>query len=877
MVWFRKLGSLIYSKLANRRFAFALTTLAVCAAKGVHLHNHRSSVAPKRMLLFFFSFFTQDILLLLLIRLLLSHWVPSFPGKLRTFITALAFLLITYNVSLCIVSVSFYIVAGSEIHWRNIGFIADPSARAIIFSGFTAFLGVLCLCACFSGVLQTACYGLFGWGGDIVNWPINFLARKLCCCCFGRRNAYDQLSQRDNVQWIDSESGSSHDEYSEDEYKDRSRSSSKTPRHSARALKGDSPARGSRCTRFLRILPYPVVIILLTALFTLTFLRPKDPSLIFLSWTSGLLPFVDFASTSPFLDDLPSVFGKGMQRSWDERTALAQPPSLSWLPKNALPRGFEDWYDEKTHYNAESDPLKISNLDEPLRESLRGKLKDINIRHVVMFFLESTRNDVFPIKKDGLIWNRFADTFPDKKLPQEVQDKLASLTPTANFITGDYDDGFEHAEKPKRGGIHFTNAHTAGTYTLKSMTGTVCGIAPLVADFNLEHSHHIYQPCLPHVFEAMNQAEALSEETKSKRDGHSGTKLKWNDNMNKEDKWNSYFFQAATLDYDNQYNLMSAMGFPMKNTIGREYLRSDSAKHGPVTLPNINEFAFEEDPLEDYITDIFEDAAKAKSRVFLTHLTSTSHHRFHMPKTEKYTPLAKGLDMMSRYVNTIGYDDRWIRKVLDVLDKQGIANETLVIFQGDHGTSLPENDYASPYYNPNIGVDHVPLILSHPQLPPFNVDDAVHSTQVLPTILDILLETGSLSPSSRDAASSLITNYEGQSLLRPSRTQTSDNSTGQWQFTVTNPGRAMLTVRDARFPNRHLVVPVIENVDWRLSDLEKDPHEYDSVQALDFTEFVKTVEGRFGRDVAEWAEEGAFVTRWFVKENGRRWRFDHQG
>ncbi|TXB95738.1 hypothetical protein FocTR4_00015971 [Fusarium oxysporum f. sp. cubense] len=823
MIWFRKLSSLIYSKLANRRFAFALTTLAVCAAKGVHLHNHRSSVAPKRMLLFFFSFFTQDILLLLLIRLLLSHWVPSFPGKLRTFITALAFLLITYNVSLCIVSVSFYIVAGSEIHWRNIGFIADPSARAIIFSGFTAFLG------------------------------------------------------RDNVQWIDSESGSSHDECSEDEYKDRSRSSSKTPRHTARALKGDSPARGSRCTRFIRILPYPVVSILLTALFTLTFLRPKDPSLIFLSWTSGLLPFVDFASTSPFLDDLPSVFGKGMQRSWDERTALAQPPSLSWLPKNALPRGFEDWHDEKTHYNAESDPLKISNLDEPLRESLRGKLKDINIRHVVMFFLESTRNDVFPIKKDGLIWNRFADTFPDKKLPQEVQDKLASLTPTANFITGDYDDGFEHAEKPKRGGIHFTNAHTAGTYTLKSMTGTVCGIAPLVGDFNLEHSHHIYQPCLPHIFEAMNQAEALSENTKSKRDGHSGTKLKWNDNMNKEDKWHSYFFQAATLDYDNQYNLMSAMGFPMRNTIGREYLRSDSAKHGPVTLPNINEFAFEEDPLEDYITDIFEDAAKAKSRVFLTHLTSTSHHRFHMPKTEKYTPLAKGLDMMSRYVNTIGYDDRWIRKVLDVLDKQGIANETLVIFQGDHGTSLPENDYASPYYNPNIGVDHVPLILSHPQLPPFNVDDAVHSTQVLPTILDILLETGSLSPSSRDAASSLITNYEGQSLLRPLRTQTSDNSTGQWQFTVTNPGRAMLTVRDARFPNRHLVVPVIENVDWRLSDLEKDLHEHDSVQALDFTEFVKSVEGRFGRDVAEWAEEGAFVTRWFVKENSRRWRFDHQG
>ncbi|KAM0215453.1 hypothetical protein ACHAPA_004186 [Fusarium lateritium] len=862
MVSFRKMSSLICSRLANRKFAFALVTLAVCAAKGVHLHNHRSSVAPKRMILFFFSFFTQDILLLLFIRLLLSHWVPSFPGKLRNLVYIISTYLITYNVSLGIVSVSFYLVAGSEIHWRNIGFISDPSARAVLFSGFTAFLGVLCLCLCLSGILQTACYGLFGWGADIVNWPIAFVWRKLCCCT-SRRNSYHQLSQGntkyDLPQWSDnSEASSSHDENSDDEYKEKSRSPTASSRRSSRGLTaGGASTWKSRCGRVLRVLPYTIVSILLTALFTLTFLRPKDPSLIFLSWTSGLLPFVDFASTSPFLDDLPSVFGNGIQRGWDERTALVQPEPLSWLPEDTTPvQGFEDWYANEPHYSSASDPLKISNLDEPLRESLRGKLQDIKIRHVVMLFLESTRNDVFPIKKDGLIWNRFADTFPDKKLPQEVQDKLASLTPTANFITGDYEDGFEHANQTKRGGIHFTNAHTAGTYTLKSMTGTVCGVSPLVGDFNLEHSHHIYQPCLPHIFEAMNKAQ--NTETQ-------------------EDKWNSYFYQAATADYDNQHNLMAAMGYPRKHTIGREYLRSPAARHGAVTLPDINEFAFQEDPLEDYINDVFDTAAKEKSRVFLTHLTSTSHHRFHMPKTEKYTPLAKGLDMMSRYINTIGYDDRWIRKILDVLDKQGIANETLVILQGDHGTSLPENDYASPYYNPNIGVDHVPLILSHPQLPPFNVDDAVHSTQVLPTILDILLETGSLSETSRKAASDLIRNYEGQSLLRPLNTANTKSGQGQWQFTVTNPGRAMLTVRDARYPDRHLVVPVIENVDWRLTDLSVDPHEHNSVQALDFESFIHSVEETYGHEMAEWAEEGAFVTRWFVKENSRRWRFDHQG
>ncbi|KAJ4253993.1 hypothetical protein NW762_010396 [Fusarium torreyae] len=653
---------------------------------------------------------------------------------------------------------------------------------------------------------------------------------------------------------------SSSDEYSEDEYKEKSRSSPASPRRSPSSFTtGGTSTCWTKTKRILRVLPYPIVGILLTALFTLTLLRPKDPSLIFLSWTSGLLPFVDFASTSPFLDDLPSVFGSGVQRGWDELSALVHPKPFSWLPKGTPLPGFEDWYADEPHYSAENDPLRVTNLDEPLREDLRGKLKDINVRHVIMFFLESTRNDVFPIKKDGLIWNRFADTFPDKQLPQEVQDKLASLTPTANFITGDYDDGFEHAEEKRRGGIHFTNAHTAGTYTLKSMTAAVCGVAPLVGDFNLEHSHHIYQPCLPQIFEAMTQAGETVETSSQK------------------DVWNSYYFQASTLDYDNQHNLMAAMGFPRNHSIGREYLRSSAAKHGAVTLPNINEFAFEEDPLEDYINDIFEDAVKDNSRVFLTHLTSTSHHRFHMPKTETYTPMAKGLDMMSRYINTIGYDDRWIRKVLDVLDKQGIANETLVIFQGDHGTSLPENDYASPYYNPNIGVDHVPLILSHPQLPPFNVDDAVHSTQVLPTILDILLESGSLSESSQKAATDLIRNYEGQSLLRPLSTSNKSSGQGQWQFTVTNPGRAMLTVRDARHPSRHLVVPVIENVDWRLTDLTKDPHEHNSVQALEFESFLQAVEERYGREVAEWTEEGAFVTRWFVKENSRRWRFDHQG
>lgn len=83
--------------------------------------------------------------------------------------------------------------------------------------------------------------------------------------------------------------------------------------------------------------------------------------------------------------------------------------------------------------------------------------------------------------------------------------RLATLTPTANLLTGDYDDSFDHPTRRRRGGINANNVHTTSTYTLKSLFGTLCGLYPLVADFNVEPQHHIYQPCLPHILHAFNQ------------------------------------------------------------------------------------------------------------------------------------------------------------------------------------------------------------------------------------------------------------------------------------------------------------------------------------------------------------------------------------
>jgi arylsulfatase A-like enzyme len=253
-----------------------------------------------------------------------------------------------------------------------------------------------------------------------------------------------------------------------------------------------------------------------------------------------------------------------------------------------------------------------------------------------------------------------------------------------------------------------------------------------------------------------------------------------------------------------------------------------------------------------------------------------------MPKNEPYTPLGyeDALKDMSHYVNAVGYDDRWIGQILDVLDEEDVADETLVVLHGDHGISIPENDILASYYNPNVGCDHVPLVFSHPKLPPLQIQAPVSTVQILPTILDLLVETYSLSNKTTQAASDLIKNSEGNSLLRTAKKdrkgdhkEQHSQKMGKWQFVVMNPGRAMIGVRHADYQDWRLVVPVLANVVWRFTDIAADPREEHPTVNFDFKHLLVDIEDEHGLEAARWTEEAAFVARWWVEENGKRWQY----
>ncbi|KAJ2977968.1 hypothetical protein NQ176_g4078 [Zarea fungicola] len=834
------------SRLLCREFAFAFTAVSLIVSKLVHIYAHLHSLPRSYLLAWGLSLFGQDILLLVLIRVGLNCWPVGLSGHgqrsgaFKRITKLFTSGVIVYSAMISTMPVAFFVVSGTEIHWRNIAFAGDASSRALLLTGLMSLLLVIAGFVAISWVLQDIIYIAAGLAVDALAWPLSYALRRKSGITAPSSN-YAAVSQEDAE-------------------------AAQADFDNAQSIKYGSAEKPKSYSRSFWKMAYFAIVAILILTTILYIIRPNDSSLVYLSWTAPLVPVVDFLITGLVLSHITTEHDSTLYQNLQSTSALSKPVPMTWLPRLQSGKsltGFADWYESgKLHYDASQDPLRVDNLMNDLLPELRSKLHESPIRHIVLVKMESARKDIWPIKKDEIIWERFRQSFDDKKLPQEVMERMSTLTPTANFITGDYDDGFDHGKsaKPKRGGINFNNAHTTCTFTIKSLVGSLCGITPLLVDFTHEYRSHIYQPCLPQVLDAFNTIDHnKSAEFTSY-------------------KWKSYFMQTANLEFDHFSEMVPALGFPQENIVSKETLKRHDAKFGYVDLPDVNYFGMVEEPLEPYIRDAFQSAKNNSERVFLTHVTSTSHHPYGIPAAEKYVPMGHGqsMDDLSHYVNAIGYDDRWLGKMLGYLEEEGVANETLVIFAGDHGLSLPENDIPATYYNPNIGGDHIPLTISHPNMPPITINDPVTAIQLMPTILDLLIETGSLSAPNVEAAKALRDNYEGQSLIRPQKKSTDAPGAGSmpyWQFTVVNPGGPMIAVREPNNPDWRLVVPILENIEWRFTDLKKDPAEHHPVLDFDFQSFLDKVKETHGEAALRWVEDAALATRWAVEENKKRWQW----
>ncbi|KAJ5101715.1 hypothetical protein NUU61_003937 [Penicillium alfredii] len=528
----------------------------------------------------------------------------------------------------------------------------------------------------------------------------------------------------------------------------------------------------------------------------------------------------------------------------------------------------------RVYYDPAQDPMRITNLDSDLLESLKEALqeRDIPINHIVMVFLESTRKDVFPLKSNSRLHSQMRATqnFEEDGSEAEFNKTLASLTPIAESLTGEH-SGFNvtHANAsnistgPDRGGISFDGVLTGSTLSAKSRLVNYCGVQALPVDFMAENDLVPYQPCLMQILELMNQRKNVTADSD------------FPDDDPLEQKWQTIFAQSATGGFQDQKKHIRQMGF--HQTLFAEDINKKRSKYWHHQMERINYFGYPETEVRPYIRDMINDTLNANKRLFLSHFTSTTHHPWNTPadfsRKDYFGPHSSlsQHNTMNDYLNTIRFDDEWLGDLMGLIENAGIANQTLTVFVGDHGTAFKEDcPMTETYQNPHISTFRVPLLFHHPLLPRMHLTANTTTISILPTILDLLIATGSLNERDSKIALDLVNEYEGQSLIRPFRA--SHNGREAWNMGVINAGGTLLSVGSAAVPYR-LGLPLSDDLEYRFTNTENDPHELSPVLGWSIESLVVEAHLRDGAEAANWLRRADKVGRWWIKERKILWNY----
>ncbi|GAO19190.1 hypothetical protein UVI_02063600 [Ustilaginoidea virens] len=597
----------------------------------------------------------------------------------------------------------------------------------------------------------------------------------------------------------------------------------------------------------------------------------EAPQGYFKGWAPGAANHIIQTYRDRQPDWLPAIPLSGFAR-WS-RDAKA---STNELPLNTTERQRKHCSDPlilDPYYNPANDPIKISNLGNPFLEPLQAVFKDgsVKIKHVAVILMESARQELFPLRQGSGFHNLLMKSH-DELDYDDVNELLSHISPNAERITGLGGNwrssngtafGRKHSEwddktKEGFGGININGALTTSSVSMKSLATVLCGAWPMPVDMFQESETESYQPCMPEIFELFNRLK-----TKEPSDHFH------------QQQWYPAFFQAITDGYDRQDVFEKKIGFPL--IVNKDRIKQDSLDEAD--LEEVNYFGYPDTAVKHHMANYITNATANNQRMFLFHFTSTTHHPWSTPKwfnTSEYLGQAHGLMQthkdMNSYLNSIRFNDVWIGQLMQMFDDHGISNETLVVFVGDHGQAFKEDvAKTGTYENPHISNFRIPITFRHPQLPRVQHHVNATSVSILPTILDLLVHTGSLNERDASAAADLMQDYEGQSLVRPFRT--SYKGRRAWNYSLVNPGGRMLTITSSDTPWR-LVLPLDKKTEYMFTDLGQDPMELYPLLEWSISSLQASVRRRHGNEAAEWVVEAQKVGLWWASERKRLWKYE---
>ncbi|KAJ5467789.1 hypothetical protein N7475_005541 [Penicillium sp. IBT 31633x] len=870
-------------------FLFSVLVVSGLASKALHIALHFQSLPFLYFVLYSPTLILPDVLVIISVRVLLRFQAPESRWQWLSTVLGGALSLITWGASS--IQFGFFLQTGAEVAWAAGGsFLSDPAAMKILLSGISTVSAAATVIGLVSWLLHSYLYNITGLGLQAI--------RDLCTGGFRAR--YTLIS---------------------------------APSKSCMA----SINFRSLC----RIIP---AVILGFSLIYLECTRPAVPY----DHLSGALPLTLLEAFQkktatvegcrepavPFPLMITDSNGESRPQFEPDSTFVEQWSRAPWLTENP-PRGFSRWElspseraekdnsysfvcggDEGGFYNPNNDPLMISNLGGEIYEPLQKAFEkhSVQVNHVVLLTLESGRKELFPTQQGTPLFEGLLASHKKQNVNAAI-DRLVTMTPVAQQLTGEFatdsngtkvDLSHSPWQSPPQegmGGLNVRGAVTGSSLTFKSVLGSHCGVNPLPVDLLEESTLEIYQPCLPQIFELFNQGKSQSQQRPQNSSQSQSAAVNY--------PWKSVFMQSITDDYDRQDVLNENMGF--KHKVVKSDLQSPHAKYR-AKGKEINYFGYAENELHPYVLDLFEEAANNKTRMFFSHVTSTTHHPWGTPDDFKKEPYVSDQgninhDLMNNYLNAARFVDIWLGDIMNMLDQTGIANETLVVVVGDHGQAFGEDnkDMTGTYENGHISNFRVPLVFHHPHMPRVDITANATALTIIPTILDLLVQSNSLDEHDSNIASSLLPEYQGQSLLRPFLPSVDESSQrrdsqdqppqeehpeneGQgpqsearsqpdgpakrssWNMGLINAGGSMLSVMAADVPYR-LILPLKEGFEYTFTHLGEDPGEKHLIKAWTLDDLAEDVEAKYGKESASWLDDAEQVGLWWVNEQKRIWGY----
>ena len=95
-------------------------------------------------------------------------------------------------------------------------------------------------------------------------------------------------------------------------------------------------------------------------------------------------------------------------------------------------------------------------------------------------------------------------------------------------------------------------------------------------------------------------------------------------------------------------------------------------------------------------------------------------------------------EVMQVYYGMVSHIDKEIGRILDFLEQRGLSGNTTVIFTSDHGEYLGEHGLIRKSNALYDCLTRVPLTIRSPEMKGKLVDDLIETTDVFPTILEVL-------------------------------------------------------------------------------------------------------------------------------------------